>query len=113
MSILYKQENDKKGAESPSTYDVEKDLRQHNWHPYMNAMDAVVALKGQPPFSYILRPSEHGRGFAISFVQKNGHVAHDYFSLLNPKFGIWRNLAPHHVGSLDKVIQDMMRDFSE
>ena len=91
-----------------SSFDLNDDLKEHAWHPRATADEAVAFLEDQIPYTYLLRPSDRGRGFAISFVQPNGHIKHDYFTLIDPRFGIYRNGLPHHVGKLEKVIRDMM-----
>jgi len=87
---------------------LEDELKMHGWHPAMTLFDAELALEGQPSYTYLIRPSDIGRGFAISFVQPSGYVKHDYFRLINPKYGIFINGIPSHVGRLEKVIRDMM-----
>lgn len=89
-------------------FDLGKELNNHAWMPYMDSLQAEKILAGKPIYTYLLRPSEFKRGFAISFIQKNGQVKHDHFTLIDPKYGIWRNGGHHHVGILAKVIRDMM-----
>lgn len=98
--------------QSPSSLNtpfvLEDALNRNSWQSRMSLLDAELALEGKPAYTYLLRPSDIGRGFAIAFVQPNGHVRHDYFRLINPKYGIFINGLPSHVGQLEKVIRDMM-----
>jgi len=91
-----------------SGYQLESELYQHAWRPGINETQAEKLLEGSSVYTYLLRPSVIGRKFAISFVQLNGKVKHDTFTLVDPKYGIWRNGMEHHVGTLPKVIRDMM-----
>ncbi len=83
-------------------------LKRNSFQPRMALLEAELALQGKPAFTYLLRPSDIGRGFAVAFVQPSGYVKHDYFRLINPKYGIFINGIPTHVGTLEKVIRDMM-----
>jgi hypothetical protein len=89
-------------------FSLEETLKRNSWQPKMSLLDAELALEGKPAYTYLLRPSDIGRGFAIAFVQKNRHIKHDYFRLINPMYGIFINGWPSHVGQLEKVIRDMM-----
>lgn len=95
-------------TDTSSAFEVNEELRKHAWYPSINILQAQDLLSGKPAYTYLIRPSDIGRGFSISFVQKNGTVKHDNFTLINPKLGIWLNGHPSHVGKLAKVIRDMM-----
>jgi hypothetical protein len=75
----------------------------------MTAVEAEQVLVNKPPFTYVTRPRETERGFMISFVNRNGCVEHQPFTLIDNKHGIWRNCGPSNVGKLQKVICDMMQ----
>lgn len=98
----------KKVTHKNSKFDIYTELKAHAWHPEMTMMDAEAALANKAIYTYITRPREGERGFSISFVNRNGTVEHQYFSLIDDKHGIWRNCQPHHIGSLGKVVCDMM-----
>jgi hypothetical protein len=108
MALMLKSGNVTASLDLERSFDVNAELKKHCWKPNMVAIEAEQVLKDQKPLTYLLRPSELGRGFAISFVQRNGFVKHDYFTLLDPKLGMWRNGHGSHSGVLDKVIRDMM-----
>jgi len=107
MTRLF-QETHQSQSSTSTPFILESALKRNGWQPRMPLLDAEVALEGKPAFTYLLRPSDIGRGFAIAFVQRNGHVKHDYFRLINPKYGIFINGLPSHVGQLEKVVRDMM-----
>ncbi|MDN3505911.1 MAG: SH2 domain-containing protein [Simkaniaceae bacterium] len=98
-----------KGPESCSEkFNLDATLSNNAWHPNVNSCQAEQILANQPTYTYLLRPNIDARSFSISFVQKNGKVIHDNFTLIDPLYGIWRNGMCHHVGKLEKVICDMM-----
>ncbi len=90
------------------SFDPIAELKRYAWHPEMNVITAEKALFKKPAYTYITRFRETERGFEISFVNLNGDIEHHYFTLVDAKHGIWRNSAPEHIGSLGKVICDMM-----
>lgn len=103
--------NFKNGQEnhiSNGSFDVSADLSKNGWRPNADPIQAEELLSDKPVYTYILRPNAARRGFSISFVQSNGMVKHDNFTLIDPIFGIWRNGQGSHVGKLEKVICDMM-----
>ncbi|NGX46009.1 MAG: hypothetical protein K940chlam2_01190 [Chlamydiae bacterium] len=102
------QETQQNSAPLNASFVLEDALDRNGWQPQMTLLNAELALKGKPTYTYLLRPSEIGRGFAIAFVELSGSVKHDYFRLINPKYGIFRQGMPTHVGQLEKVIRDMM-----
>lgn len=95
-------------SQKRAPFDLDVELARHGWRPAMSAAAAEQVLSGQSSYTYLLRRSEFGRGFSISYVRMDGIVVHDSFTLLDPKFGIFRNGGPQHVGRLEKVIRDMM-----
>jgi len=108
MAMMFRQEHSGRVESNEITFYLDVELKKHAWHPYMNALEAEALLSGHPTFTYLTRPSDLGRGFALSFVNPKGHIEHHYFTLINPKYGIFRNAHPSHVGKLEKVIRDMM-----
>jgi len=114
MAVMYSYEQRDEVASDPFHYDVNAELAKHSWRPGMDALEAEALLAGKSPYTYLLRPSIINRKFVISFVRPNGTIEHDTFSLIDAKRGIWRNAYWHHVGTLEKVVRDMMDcDFSE
>jgi|GEM_PF-3395648 len=98
-----------KGPESRGEkFDLDATLTNNAWRPNADTCQAEKILSGRAAYTYLLRPNTEGRGFSISFVQPNGAVKHDNFTLIDPKYGIWRNGQISHVGKLEKVICDMM-----
>lgn len=95
-------------SQNTSFFDINVELGKHAWHPEMTVVEAEAVLQDKPPYTYITRPREGERGFAISFVNLNGTIEHHYFTLIDPKYGIWRNGGPCHIGRIEKVICDMM-----
>ena len=89
-------------------FNLNDELNKHAWRPYMDADEATKALQGKPAYTYLLRTSLIRGKFEISFVQTDGSIKHDQFSLVNPRYGIWRNGQGSHLGTLAKVIRDMM-----
>lgn len=89
-------------------YDLNQELKMHGWQPFMTYLDAEKALSGKSAYTYLIRSLPERNKFVISFVRPDGEIEHDQFTLLDPIYGIWRNAAPHHVGTLAKVIRDMM-----
>lgn len=109
MAMMFRQESFQSTGKKESKFDAETELKKHSWHPYMkSALEAEQVLSGKPAFTHLIRPCDYDRGFMISFVNKDGDVAHDHFSLIDPLYGIWRNAMPSHVGKLEKVLRDMM-----
>ena len=108
MVMMFRQDSLEETNEKPSLFVVDLELKKHAWHPYINTMEAEQELTGKPAFTYLTRPCEYDRGFMISFVNRDGHIKHDHFTLANAKFGIWRNGHPSHIGKLEKVLRDMM-----
>ena len=108
MAVMLRDSSKKASIEKEAHFNIDAELRKHSWMLEMSLLQAEVALRNQKPFTYLLRPGELGRKFAISFVQANGYVKHDYFTIIDPKIGMWRNGVSSHVGSLYKVIRDMM-----
>ena len=106
MATLLKQKCEKETK--VEFFDVDQELNQHGWRPFLSAMDAEKALEGKAPYTYLLRRSSIRGKFEISFVKANGSISHDLFTLIDPKYGIWRNGHFSHVGTLAKVIRDMM-----
>lgn len=98
-----------KGPESCSEkFNLDATLSNNAWRSNVDSCQAEKILIGKSAYTYLLRPSAVGRGFSISFVQPNGIVKHDNFTLIDPVYGIWRNGQISHVGKLEKVICDMM-----
>lgn len=93
--------------QSTSHFDVDATLKKNGFR-HIDAIEAEKMLSGKAPYTYLVRPNPADRSFFVSFVQPNGSVKHDHFSLLDPIYGIWRNYQPHHVGKLEKVICDML-----
>lgn len=92
-----------------SQFCLESELCQHAWFPHMTAQEAEQVLKGKPTYTYLLRKSQRNlRKYDISFVNANGKVQHDTFTLVNPKLGIFLNGHGSHLGKLAKVVRDMM-----
>jgi hypothetical protein len=83
-------------------------LKANGWRPQIETLEAEKLLKGKPTFTYLTRPNQEGRGFYVSFVAPSGRVEHHVFSLIDAKYGIWRNYLQHHVGKLEKVLCDSM-----
>jgi hypothetical protein len=108
MATMFRNQCFESNAQGKVFFDADAELRKHSWHPQMTASQAEEALTNQPPYTYITRPRETERGFIISFVNPMGCIEHHYFTLIDSKYGIWRNSSPEHVGSLQKVICDMM-----
>lgn len=108
MATMFRNQCFEGNAQGRVFFDAEAELKKHSWHPRMTAIEAVEALENQPPYTYVTRPRETERGFFISFVNPKGFIEHQNFSLIDSKHGIWRNCSPEHVGSLQKVICDMM-----
>ncbi|MBS0629945.1 MAG: hypothetical protein JSS30_06985 [Verrucomicrobia bacterium] len=98
-----------KVVKTSSNFDAGAELRKHAWHPEMTIIEAEAALANKPVYTYVTRLREGERGFAITFVNAHGKIEHQPFTLLDTKRGIWRNCGPLHIGSLGKVICDMMR----
>ncbi|NGX58965.1 MAG: hypothetical protein KR126chlam3_00107 [Chlamydiae bacterium] len=90
-------------------FDVNAALKKNGWFSNLDPHQAETLLADKPVFTYLLRPNVVGRGFSISFVHTNGAVHHNNFTLIDPKYGIWRNCSHFHVGKLEKVICDMMK----
>lgn len=90
-----------------SGFDADTTLKKNGFRN-VNEVEAEGMLAGKAPYTYLVRPNPFARAFFISFVQPNGMVKHDHFSLLAPIYGIWRNGQSHHVGKLEKVICDML-----
>ncbi len=108
MSLMFNREYEAGIAPKNTGFDPNAELVKHAWFPKMNAVEAEAMLQGQSTYTYLVRPHDTRRGFAISFVHPEGHVSHDFFTVLDPKYGIWRNCSPAHVGQLEKVLRDMM-----
>ena len=90
-------------------FNVVKDLYKRAWFPWMTASEAEQALSGKPPLTYLLRKNQTSlRKYEISYVDTNGLVHHDTFTLVNPKLGIFLNAIDSHLGKLAKVVRDMM-----
>ena len=89
-------------------FDLNAELSKHAWRPDMDSVSAENILKGKSTYTYLLRRSPVKGKFEISFIQPGGHIRHDRFTLINPKYGIWMNGYTSHVGKLHKVIRDMM-----
>lgn len=109
MATMFRNQTSENLSQNSSGFDAIAELKKYAWYPQMTVIEAEAALSNKPPYTYITRPRDGGeRGFTISFVNLNGSIEHHPFSLINPTLGIWRNLMPEHVGSLGKVICDMM-----
>jgi len=107
MATMFRQESLQSIEKACRSFAVDAELKKHAWRPYMAVIGAEEALLGKPTFTYLVRPCDYDRGFMISFVNKDGNVAHDHFTY-DPIYGIWRNSCPSHVGELEKVLRDMM-----
>ena len=107
MKFKYNTKNETETDLSVSD-DVNVELKKHSWFPLVNILDAEKMLSNKPVFTYLIRPADLGRGFAISFVQADNSIKHDHFTLVNAKLSHWRNGLPEHFGKLEKVIYDMM-----
>lgn len=93
----------------PSHFNLESELRKHAWFPTMTAAEAEHALSGKITYTYLLRKNQANlRKYDISYVEVNGLVRHDTFTLVNPKLGIFLNGNGSHLGKLAKVVRDMM-----
>lgn len=108
MATMFRSQCFKGNTQDRVFFDAVAELKKYSWYPQMTIIEAEEILTNQPSYTYILRPRETGRGFAISFVNPKGCVEHHYFTLIDSKYGIWRNGGLDHVGSLQKVICDMM-----
>lgn len=92
-----------------SRFCLEKELSKHGWFPNLTADAAQEMLYGKPAYTYLLRKSQSNlRKYDISYVDGNGLVRHDTFTLVNPKLGIFLNGNCSHLGKLEKVVRDMM-----
>lgn len=108
MATFMNFKNGRENHETHGSFDINATLNKNGWRPNADSLQSESLLSGQPSHTYILRPNMARRGFAISFVQPNGSVKHDSFTLIDPIYGIWRNGGNDHVGKLEKVICDMM-----
>ncbi len=109
MTMLFRDRFFSSPVQSSSSFNKDAELKKHAWHSHATLLDAEKILSGKPSYTYITRPGDAGeRGFAISFVNRDGNIAHLPFYLICPKNGIWRNCFICHVGRLEKVISDMM-----
>jgi len=108
MATMFRSQYIERNTQGRVFFDADAELRKHSWHPQITMIEAEKVLSKQPPYTYITRPRETERGFIISFVNLKGCVEHHSFTLIDSKYGIWRNGSPEHVGSLQKVICDMM-----
>ncbi len=108
MATIFRTQTVENPSQHSTVFNANAELRNHSWHPQLTIIKAEEALADKPPYTYLTRLRDGERGFAISFVNLNGFIEHHYFNLIEPKFGIWRNGQPHHMGSLSKVICDMM-----
>jgi len=110
MTASYDINDQEKNTAHDPTFDLDAELTQYHWIPDPLSIHAEKSLEGKSAYTYLLRPREEGRGFAISFMQPTGYVKHDHFSLIDAERGIFRNGQGHHVGKLAKVIDDMLYD---
>lgn len=111
MATMFRTQSIENLSQNSSVFDAITELKKHAWYPQMTVIEAEAALSNKPPYTYITRPrgpGEGARGYAISFVNLNGSIEHHYFTLIDSNRGVWRNFHPDHVGSLGKVICDMM-----
>ncbi|NGX37387.1 MAG: hypothetical protein K1000chlam2_00541 [Chlamydiae bacterium] len=89
-------------------FDMNVELSKHAWRPGMGHHSAKLALKGKSMYTYLLRKGAIRNKFEISFVDRDGLIQQDVFTLIDSKYGIWRNGHTSHLGKLHKVIRDMM-----
>lgn len=108
MATFMNFRKEEENTQTDIRFDVNTALRRNGFRHDLDALEAEKMLSDKPVYTYVLRPNSLHRGFAISFVQKNGSIKHDHFTLIDHIYGIWRNGQFHHVGKLEKVICDMM-----
>ncbi len=89
-------------------YNLNQDLKSHGWQSSMDEIQAEEALEGKPAYTYLLRSSPYRKKYELSFVAVDGKVKHDHCTLIDGVEGVWINACPTHIGSLGKVIRDMM-----
>ncbi len=108
MATFLNFNRDQASHHKSTDFDIDFALKKNAWFPNLDPHQAEKLLVGKSVYTYLLRPNVIGRGFSISFIHPNGTIHHDNFTLIDPRYGIWRNAAHSHVGKLEKVICDMM-----
>lgn len=103
----------RRSSKNVSSFDLDAELRNNSWCPFLGLEEAEELLKDQPAYTFLLRPKEAGRGFAISFMNPKGVIEHHPFTLINAKYGIFRNFCRSNVGRLSQVVCYMMECTSE
>lgn len=89
-------------------FDAYAELQKHAWHPRISMLEAEKLLVNKSAYTYLVRTCTYDQGYMITFVTKEGEIAHDHFTLIDSTHGLWRNGNPKHVGQLGKVLRDMM-----
>jgi len=89
-------------------FNLEIELENHGWHPNLSAGEAEAILSDKAAYTYLIRLDEMQKGFYVSFVSPNGFIQHGHFDLIDPIYGMFRNFCTPHVGSLKKVLNDLM-----
>jgi len=107
MKTINRQKKGRNLSSSP-WFDLSAELQKHAWFSNITAEGAEELLTGKPMYTYLIRPDEEGTGFCVTFVSPSGKVKHDHFTLIDPVYGVFRNYEPCHVGSLKKVLRDLM-----
>lgn len=108
MATMFRIQSDRYQPKKGRVFDAIAELKKHAWRQDMTIVEAEEVLAGKPSYTYVTIPRSSERGYLISFVNLNGSIEHHPFTLIDSTHGIWRNSHPQHVGSLSKVICDMM-----
>lgn len=80
------------------------------FRPDLSLLEAKCLLIGQPAYSHLVIPADIFGKFIVVFVAADGKLEHDFIKIIDYENGIFLNGAPSHVGSLVKVIRDVMND---
>lgn len=95
-------------SSSFSKFDIETALKTNGWLPNCDSAKAEDLLLGKSPGTYLITSQRGIHKFELHFVNQQGMIIKDFFRLVDPIHGIWRNGHAKHVGKLEKVLCDMM-----
>lgn len=76
----------------------------------ISIFEARLALEGQPAYSHLVLPTNRVSTFIIVYVGFDRSLKQDTIEVIDVKQAHVANGMPHHVGSLEKVICDLMWD---
>ena len=87
---------------------IETEVESHPaWHGCLAGLEAEDALKGQAPFTYLIRSGEKGSNYYISFVLADSTIKHQPFWVRNSAQGwYYRNFCGR--GPLDIPFSDVI-----